>query len=111
MFKRWTTLLWIGGGCLGAYLSICNPLVDGAGDTMLRTVCDLFVIGHVLGTNMNERLTGIGVYLGQYYGDEERKSNLTHIYIISMLESYIFESDLRWELSCNFLLFRSHNTE
>ena len=54
IFKRWATPLWIGSGCLGACLPLRNPLVDGAGDTMLHTIRDFFVIGHVLGLNMNE---------------------------------------------------------
>jgi len=48
--------MWIGGRCLGAHLSIRNPLVDGAGDAMLRTIHDFFAIGHPLGANVNERV-------------------------------------------------------
>ena len=46
--------MWIGSGCLGARLPICNPLVDGARDTMLRMIRNFFVIGHPLVANMNE---------------------------------------------------------
>jgi len=46
--------VWIGGGCLRARPPIRNPLVDGAGDTMLRAIRDFFVIGHILRANMNE---------------------------------------------------------
>ena len=46
--------MWIGGGCLGACLPICNPLVDGARDTMLCAIHDFCIIGHVPGVNVNE---------------------------------------------------------
>ena len=46
--------MWIGGGCLGAHLPILNPLVNGARDFMLRAIHDFFVIGHVLGADVNE---------------------------------------------------------
>ena len=34
--------------------SICNPLVNGVGDVMFCMICNLFIIGHLLGENMNE---------------------------------------------------------
>ena len=76
--------MWIGGGCLGACLAIRNPLVDGAGDAMLRAICDFFIIGHVLGTNMDKWVEVVAAeaerasdghvklgYLGQYIGGDE----------------------------------------
>ena len=50
-------LEWIGSGCLGVHLLICNPLVNGAGDVMLHTICDFFIIGHLLASaNMNKQV-------------------------------------------------------
>jgi hypothetical protein len=46
--------VWIGGGCLGAQLLIRYPLVDGAGDSMLRAISNFLSIGHPLSANMNE---------------------------------------------------------
>ena len=49
--------MWIGGGCLGVHLLICDPLVNGAGDAMLHMICDFFVIGHLFASaNMNKRV-------------------------------------------------------
>jgi len=78
--------VWIGGRCLGARLPIRNPLVDGAGDTMLRAIRDFVVIVHILGVNMNEwvevvaaeaerAFDGLGHILVKG-GDEERESGL-----------------------------------
>lgn len=46
--------MWIGGGHFGARHLIRNPLVDSAGDPMLRAIRHFFVIGHPLGANVNE---------------------------------------------------------
>ena len=39
------------------HLLICYPLVNGAGDAMLHTICDFFVIGHLFASvNRNKRV-------------------------------------------------------
>ena len=85
--------MWIGGRCLGARLPIRNPLVDGAGDTMLRAIRDLVVIVHILGVNMNEWVEIVAAEAERAFGglghilvkggDEERESSLNmQIYYI-----------------------------
>ena len=54
MFERWTMLVWISCGCLGVCLLIQHPLVNGAGDAMLRAICSFLVMGHLLCANMDE---------------------------------------------------------
>ena len=85
---------------------------------MLHTIRDFFVIGHVLGLSMNEWVEVVAAetewasdghvrILINIGGDEEREK--PYVYIISMLESYMFESDLRQcEIFCNFSSFSSH---
>jgi hypothetical protein len=54
IFERRATLVWVSDGCLGARLRICNPHFNGVGDIIFCTIRDFFIIGHLLGANMNE---------------------------------------------------------
>ena len=60
-FQRWPTLARIRSRCLGARLPIRNPLVDGVRDAMLCAIRDFFVIGHILGVDMDEWVEVVAV--------------------------------------------------
>lgn len=60
-FKRWATLVQIRSRCLGARLPIRNPLVDGVWDAMLCAIRGFFVVGHILGVDVNEWVEVVAV--------------------------------------------------
>jgi len=51
-------------------LLIRNPLVDGAGDTMLCAVCGFFIIGHLFSASMSEWVEIIGAEAASEWASE-----------------------------------------